>query len=198
VLFRSQITSYYQNQNKQFVSEDKLTTYLNIGLNATEDETTNIAPVLQEELSLLKEDGFYTELTGGPALTYGLNDVTKREVMKAELIAIPVMLIILLLVFRTVSAAVVPLVVAMFALVGTMIVTYLIGTQYTLNVLTFNIISMIGLGVVVDYALFIVNRFRNELQQHSVKKSVRIAIETSGRAVFYSGLTVAISLAALF
>src|SRR5690606_10606069 len=76
--------------------------------------------------------------------------------------------------------------------------TYLIGTQYTLNVLTFNIISMIGLGVVVDYALFIVNRFRNELQQHSVKKSVRIAIETSGRAVFYSGLTVAISLAALF
>lgn len=193
-----QITSYYQNQNKQFVSKDKLTTYLIVGLDATEDEATNIAPVLQEELSLLKEDGFYTELTGGPALTYGLNDVTKREVMKAELIAIPVMLIILLLVFRTVSAAVVPLVVAMFALVGTMTVTYLIGTQYTLNVLTFNIISMIGLGVVVDYALFIVNRFRNELQQHSVKKSVRIAIETSGRAVFYSGLTVAISLAALF
>jgi len=192
------ITTYYEEQNEQFISEDKKTTYVLVGLNGSEDEATNTAPILQAAIATLDKDGFYTELTGGPALTYGLNDVTKKEVMKAEMIAIPIMIIILLLVFRSVASAAVPLIVAMFALVSTMAVSYLIGTQYTLNILTLNIISMIGLGVVVDYALFIVNRFKTEIKNHSVSEAVKISVETSGRAVFYSGLTVAISLAALF
>ncbi|MGK9486312.1 MMPL family transporter [Bacillus tropicus] len=194
----AQITSYYEEKNKQFISKDKKTTYLLVGLSATEDEATSTAPKLQEAIASLDKDGFYTELTGSPALTYGLNDVTKKEVVKAEMIAIPIMILVLLLVFRSVASAAVPLIVAPFALVGTMAVSYFIGVQYTLNILTINIISMIGLGVVVDYALFIVSRFKNELKTHSVTDSVRIAVETSGRAVFYSGLTVAISLAALF
>src|SRR5690606_26666470 len=113
-----QITSYYQNQNKQFVSKDKLTTYLIVGLDATEDEATNIAPVLQEELSLDIVYGIYNELARRYALIFRLDYVKKREVMKAELMAIPGIRIILLLIFRTISAAVVTLVVAPFALVG--------------------------------------------------------------------------------
>ncbi|WP_272030892.1 MMPL family transporter [Oceanobacillus kimchii] len=193
-----EITTYYDDESEQFISKDKNTTYLLIGLSGTEDEATNTAPVLQEKLEPLNKGGFYTELTGSPALTYGLNDVTKKEVVKAEMIAIPIMVVILLLVFRTVASAAVPLIVAAFALVNTMAVCYFIGQQYTLNILTFNIISMIGLGVVVDYALFIVSRFKNELKSHSVSDAVKISVETSGRAVFYSGITVAISLAALF
>lgn len=193
-----EVTSYYSNKNEQFVSKDGLTTYLALGISATEDQAASIVPDLQSEIKKINKEEFQIKVTGGPALLYALNNATKKEVTKAEMIAIPVMIIILLLVFRTVASTVLPLMMALFALGSTMAFVYFIGQQYTLNILITNIISMIGLGVIVDYSLFIISRFRQELRKMSVIDAVRKTMETSGKAVFYSGLTVAISLSALF
>lgn len=196
--FVEEVTTYYDNNEEQFVSEDGKTTYLAIGLSATENEATNMVADIEKKVKTYETDSFQVDLTGGPALTYTLNEQTKKEVTKAEMIAIPIMLIILVLVFRSVASAVLPLMMALFALGSTMAVSYFIGQQMTLNILITNIISMIGLGVVVDYALFMVSRFKKELKKSTVTEAVRRTVETSGRAVFYSGITVAISLSALF
>ncbi len=157
-----------------------------------------MVPKIESKLGSIGHKNFNVKVTGGPALNYALNKATKESVSKAEMIAFPVMVIVLLIVFRTVFSAVLPLAMAMFALTGTMATVYFIAQNYSLNILVTNIISMVGLGVAVDYSLFIVSRYRKELEHSSVIEAVKKTMETAGRSVLYSGLTVAISLSALF
>lgn len=195
------VETYYETKNEKLVSKDQKKTFLMIGIEGTENQANNLVPKLSEQLtqqggSELKN--FKWWVTGGPSLTYALNDATKQEVTKAEIIAIPAMILILLVVLGTAASTVVPLIMIAFALGTTMAVCYFIADQVTLNILLTNAVSMIGLGVVVDYCLFLMSRFRQELQKYESKKAVRISVMTAGRAVFFSGVTVAISLSSLF
>lgn len=193
-----EVSTFYDHRNNQFVSKDKSTTYIAAGLSATEDQAASLVPKIESDLNRMNHGQFNVKVTGGPALNYALNSATKESVSKAEMIAIPIMVIVLLVVFQTVFSAILPLAMAMFALTGTMATVYFIAQSYSLNTLVTNIISMIGLGVAVDYSLFIVNRFRNELEHSNVHEAAITTMKTAGRSVLYSGLTVAISLSALF
>lgn len=132
-----------------------------------------MVPKIESKLGSIGHKNFNVKVTGGPALNYALNKATKESVSKAEMIAFPVMVIVLLIVFRTVFSAVLPLAMAMFALTGTMATVYFIAQNYSLNILVTNIISMVGLGVAVDYSLFIVSRYRKELEHSSVIEAVK-------------------------
>ncbi|AEJ40369.1 RND superfamily drug exporter [Sulfobacillus acidophilus TPY] len=137
-------------------------------------------------------------VTGGPALNAALNTATQQDVTAAERIAVPLLVIVLLWVTRSLVATAIPLLVAGFVLPTTMALAYAVARYHTLNILLTNAISMIGLGVVVDYALFIVSRYRQELESAIPVVAVERAMASAGRAVFFSGLTVMVSLAALF
>jgi RND superfamily putative drug exporter len=194
------IESYYDHKNDAFLGKDTHHTFLLVGLNTSEDEAANFVPVLEQQLKSQVSElaDFQWWVTGGPALSYALNDATKKDLTFAEMIAFPVMIVILLLVFRTVASTVLPLLMSAFALGITLAISYFIAKDHTMNILLQNAVSMIGLGVIVDYALFIISRYRQELERYNTVEAVQRAVATAGRAVFFSGATVAISLSSLF
>lgn len=146
----------------------------------------------------LRSDSLQTTVTGEPAFVATLDDIMKRDLFLAELISFPLALIVLLRVFRTWVAALLPAVVGGLAvLTGTAAVLGLSHftdmAQYTLNM-----VSLIGMGVAIDYSLFIVSRFRTELTRGGdVGDALARTLDTAGRAVAFSGLAVAVGLAGL-
>jgi RND superfamily putative drug exporter len=165
---------------------------------ASEDEAIDIAGDLRDAL----------EQTTGPTKTYVIGQnalwaayrqVAKEELEKGEALGFPLIFLILLAGFGTVVAALAPLALGFVAVVITGALVFWISHVYTMSIYVTNIASMIGIGVAVDYSLFIVSRFRTELQEGRTNlEALRTTLATSGNAVFFSGATVAVSLAGLF
>jgi len=123
---------------------------------------------------------------------------TEADLQKAELIAAPITLVLLVLVFGSAIAAALPLVIAGLSVVTTPAVLRAVAAVTPVSVYSMNIITALGLGLAIDYSLFIVTRFREELDARGdVPEAVRATVHTAGRTVLFSGVTVALSLAAL-
>ena len=117
------------------------------------------------------------------------------DLIKAELISGPLSLIILGIVFGTIIAALLPIGVAVLTVISAMGVTIWLSNTTDVTQYALNIITLIGIGVSVDYSLFMVNRFREELNNgRDIRMSTAITVATAGKAVFFSGITVAIGL----
>lgn len=186
-------------QNPAFASQDGSAALILAGFDQDNTTVQNLVPGLQSELDALAGQAASAYVTGGPALDYQLNAHSKEDATRAELIVFPLLIIVLLFVFGSVVATLVPLLMAGSALA----IASAIGfgaTQFTdISNLYSNIVSMIGLAVAVDYSLFIIKRFREELAQGSrVQTAVRTAMSTAGHSVLFSGIAVILALAALF
>ncbi|MGE5281020.1 MAG: MMPL family transporter [Chloroflexota bacterium] len=126
------------------------------------------------------------------------NDQTRKDLTKAELIAFPLLALFLLLVFRGVVAASIPLLIGGISIVGTLLVLRVMSTFVDTSVFALNITTGLSLGLAVDYALLMVSRYREELADAGPTRGAhRRTVETAGRTVVFSGLTVATALAAL-
>ncbi len=137
--------------------------------------------------------------TGDFAVNHDINTYLNGDLARTSGVILPLALILLLIVFGTVVAAVLPLGVAALALIAGLASVYLLGRLTDITQYATNLDALIGLGVAIDYSLFIVSRFRHELAGGaSVEDSVGVAVSTAGRAVFFSGLTVAIGLSGMF
>ncbi|MFM9151282.1 MAG: MMPL family transporter [Candidatus Planktophila sp.] len=135
---------------------------------------------------------------GGGVVTNAINSKIKDDLLLAEGIAIPLTFILLAFVFGALVASAMPLVVGVGAILGSFFVTYLLTLATDVSVFALNLITGLGLGLGIDYALLIVNRFREELHNgKSVEESAIITVGTAGKTVFYSGLTVMVTLSAL-
>ncbi len=121
-------------------------------------------------------------------------EVAKRDLARVELIILPVVALFLLLAFGSAVAALLPLGVGMLAMVGGLAGTYLLAGHMSVSSYAPNIVSMIGLGVAIDYSLFIVNRFREEITHQPIPEALATTLATTGRAILFSGVTVAIGL----
>jgi RND superfamily putative drug exporter len=125
------------------------------------------------------------------------NQVTK-DLAKAEVISLPLVLIVLLLVFRGVVAALLPLAIGVLAILGTLLELKLMSTVTPVSVFAVNITTGLGLGLAIDYSLFIVSRYRRELRAgRDTADAIRATMRTAGRTVAFSAVTVAVSLAGL-
>ncbi len=149
-----------------------------------------------------KFDGEYKSLEvyagGGAVVTNAINSKIKTDLLLAEGIAIPLTFILLAFVFGALVASAMPLVVGVGAILGSFFFTYLLTLTTDVSVFALNLITGLGLGLGIDYALLIVNRFREELHNgKSVEESAIITVGTAGKTVFYSGLTVMVTLSAL-
>ncbi len=182
-----------------FSGDNGHATFLRVRLATRNDSTAqNLVPQIQAIVNAGLSSGEHAFVTGGPALGQGLNVATQQDVTSAERIAFPLLILVLLLVLRSVVASVLPLVIAGFALPVTMGLSYFISRGHQLNILLTNAISMIGLGVIIDYCVFIISRFRSELTNLGPEQALHRSLYSAGRAVFYSGMTVIVSLTALF
>ena len=135
--------------------------------------------------------------TGPAAMNYDFYQVTRADLRRSELVVLPVVLVLLLLVFGSGVAAMLPVVVGVLAVAVGLAGTLLLGRVTPVSGYAANIVSMIGLGVAIDYSLFVVTRFREEMREHPVEDALARTLRTAGRAVVFSGLTVAIGLASL-
>jgi len=186
--------------DSQWLSPDRHTTFLQIGLNADATTVQDLIADLRDRLhESLDGEGVEVHVTGAQALDYDLSVQSERDAATAEQIAFPLLFIVLLLVFRSVVAMVLPIVVAGAALVIGSAGGYLLTRVTDVSILFTNALSIIGLAVAVDYSLFIIKRYRDELAAGAdYVPALQTATRTSGRSVAFSGLAVVVALVALF
>ncbi|MBE1489457.1 MMPL family transporter [Plantactinospora soyae] len=143
-------------------------------------------------------DAVTVEIGGAAAIGEALGHGLEQDLVRAELIAIPLTLLLLLLVFRGVVAALLPLVVGGAATFGTFFVLWAIAQFTDVSVFSINLVMALGLGLAIDYSLLMVSRFREELDAgHGVGLATIRTVESAGRTVVFSGVTVAVALLAL-
>jgi RND superfamily putative drug exporter len=189
------ISDPYQSP-EQSISPDGTTLTARVGLTDDQDQALAHADVLDEAVAKGAGDSDITALLTGAAPFYrDFSQTTTHDLERAEKIAFPITLIILLIAFGSLIAAGMPLIMAILALAVSFGFISIIAANWTVSLFTQNIASMIGLGVGIDYSLFMVTRFRERLRAGStVEKAISEAMATSGKAVFVSALTVAVSL----
>ena len=126
------------------------------------------------------------------------NDQTRKDLTKAELIAFPILALLLLLVFRGVVAASIPLLIGVISIVGTFFVLRVMSGVVDTSLFAMNIATGLSLGLAVDYALLMVSRYREEIASGgATREAHRRTVMTAGRTAVFSGFTVAVALAAL-
>jgi len=126
------------------------------------------------------------------------NDQTRKDLTKAELIAFPILTLLLLFVFRGVVAAGIPLLIGVISIVGTLLVLRIMSGLADTSLFALNIATGLSLGLAVDYALLMVSRYREEIgRDGATREAHRITVRTAGRTAVFSGLTIAAAMAAL-
>ncbi|CAB4578395.1 unannotated protein [freshwater metagenome] len=149
-----------------------------------------------------KYDGKFENLTvyasGTGVFAHAINTKIANDLKLSEAISIPLTFILLVFVFGGLVASAMPLLVGVSAILGSLLVIYLLTLFTGVSVFALNLITGLGLGLGIDYSLLVVNRFREELHSgKSVDEAIKRTVATAGKTVFYSGLTVVITLAAL-
>ena len=149
-----------------------------------------------------KYDGKFENLTvygsGTGIFAHSINTKIADDLKISEAISIPLTFILLVFVFGGLVASAMPLLVGVSAILGSLLVVYFLTLFTGVSIFALNLITGLGLGLGIDYALLIVNRFREELHSgKSVDESVKRTVSTAGKTVFYSGLTIVITLASL-
>jgi len=166
----------------------------------TSDELIDPAKTLREDLAPGGAAGGVTPyLVGQPTIWAGMQEISKEDLAKAEKSGFPIVALILLIVFGSLAAAALPLALGFVSVLVTGALIYFISLQTETSVFVTNMASMIGIGVAVDYSLFILARYREEREVGREKGEARArALSTSGLAVTFSGMAVIISLAGLW
>jgi uncharacterized membrane protein YdfJ with MMPL/SSD domain len=164
------------------------------------DATADLATDFREEAGIGDgpRDGVETYLVGEQALWAGMQDLSKKDLERAEGTGFPIVLLILLAVFGSLVAAMLPLLLGFTTVMITGAGIFFLSQATDMSVFVTNVASMIGIGVAVDYSLFILSRYREEIRAGAEPAEARrIAMRTSGVAVAFSGITVIVSLAGL-
>ena len=181
------------------ISKDGATAVVPITMaGSLNDARDNIGKVLDTALAKNGTDGLTVHVTGLASIDNGVNKVAEQDLKTGETFGILLALIILLLVFGAVVSALLPIILAVVAIVVALALTALVGQLGDLSFFVTNMITMMGLAVGIDYALFIVSRYREERAEGIERlAAIERAGDTSSRAVFFSGLTVVVALAGL-
>jgi RND superfamily putative drug exporter len=184
------------------VSADRRTAYDIVLLDLPPDDSPKALPILRAALH--DAPGLTVELAGGPAFYGDVQAVSEQDLQRSEIISLPLAALALLLVFGSVVAAGVPLVVGGTSVLIALAGVFLIASVIPMSIFVLNLATLLGLGLGVDYSLLMTSRFREELaarpagaDEDAVAEAVRITVATAGRAVFFSGLTVLLGLLGL-
>jgi uncharacterized membrane protein YdfJ with MMPL/SSD domain len=183
-------------QDARFISTDGHAAYAVIRLTITDEQSANEMPKIRSLID--QPTGATLKLAGVGPFTQDQAHQSEKELVQAETISGPFALLILLAVFASVVAAGLPLLVAGLAIPTSLAGVYLVAQTTELSIYVQNVATMLGLALAIDYSLFMVSRFREELRRgRTVAQAVETTVATSGKAVAFSGLAVAIGLSGL-
>jgi len=197
------VSSVYQNPQDphaiaQHVSNDGLSTAVFVTIDGSEDEVRGHV----DQLRVIVDSGdLEIWVTGSLIINDDFDKLLKDDTVRAEIFGIPLSLVILVFVFATLVAASLPMLTAGLMFVSSLGFTYWFSDKGVLDLTqwTVSMVSLIGIAVTIDYSLFIVSRFKEELSNGSSERdAVAKMMDTAGRAVLYSGATVAVGLCSLF
>jgi len=190
------LVGWAETRDDRFVSTDGTSAYVVVRLAITDeaavDEMKELRTLIDQptDLTLL--------LTGVAPATQDQAEQSEKELIQAETVSFPFAALILILVFASLLAAGLPLVVAALAIPTTLGGVYVAAQVTELSIYVQNVATMLGLALAIDYSLFMVSRFREELRKgRDVATAVEITVATSGKAVTFSGLAVAVGLSGL-
>jgi RND superfamily putative drug exporter len=190
------VTGYAQTNDRRFVSVKGDAAYVLIGLDVTEDRS--IALVDPVKQALATPAGFSVALTGFGPIQQDSQRLSEADLTRAETVSLPIAALVLILVFTSLIAAGMPLLVAGLAIPTSVGLIGLVAQRTEMSIYVLNIATMLGLALAIDYSLFITSRFREELARgRTVEQAVERAVGTAGKAVLFSGVAVAIGLSGL-
>ncbi len=143
-------------------------------------------------------DGVTVRAGGEAIANQAVNDQTKSDLAKAEAVSIPITVVLLIIIFGSLIASLLPLVTGLFAIVGTLAALRAIAAFTHVSIFAMNLTTALGFALAIDYSLLIVNRYREELDRGlDPRAAVQRTVRTAGRTVLFSALTVLLSLSAL-
>jgi RND superfamily putative drug exporter len=178
-----------------FISRDGRSTFAVLEFDGTTEQVQAQIPALR---TALRPARLTTHLTGDPAVYAELEQRSAEDLRKAESYALPVAILVLVLIFGTLVAAALPVVGGGVAVTVTLGCFWLLAQAIDISVFAMNVATLLGLAVGIDYALFMVGRFREELAAgRTVAEAVETTVATAGRSIFFSGLTVIVGLLGL-
>ncbi|RKS71830.1 RND superfamily putative drug exporter [Actinomadura pelletieri DSM 43383] len=192
-------TTYWTTGSPQFVSEDKTATYAVLRLaGADEAAREDGYEAIRDDLTKVG-GGLTAKVGGGVGTETAVNERVSSDIARAESMAMPVLLVLLVLIFGGLVAASLPLLIGGFAILGSFTALHALTYVTDVSIFAVNITTFLGLGLAIDYGLFVVTRFRDESRKPGVTPEDVMAttMATAGRTVAVSGITVAVSLSGL-
>jgi len=177
-------------------SEDGKLIYLLVDLDNDTDQTPVVAEIVDDYTG--DYQGAQVHVSGFGAVTKAINETIYEDIIRAEIVAVPIVVLLLIFVFGSLVAAGLPLFVGGLAIVGSFLIIW-IGSQFTdVSIFALNLVTGLGLGLGIDYSLLVVNRFREERAAgNDVATSVSNTVASAGKTVLFSGLTVALVLVSM-
>ncbi|MCC6943776.1 MAG: MMPL family transporter [Thermomicrobiales bacterium] len=193
------VTSYYGSGNPAMVSADRHSTIISVIMNGTLDEAIDRVPDYEAALASAQKDDYLVYSIGDATLSEAFSKIADEDLSKGETIGIPVAIVILIVLLGALVAAGLPLVVGFVSIFIALGLAALAGRATDLSFFVVNVIFMIGLAVGIDYALFIISRYREE-RARGLDKYDAIAVTggTANKAVLFSGSTVVLALSSMF
>ena len=196
------ITSYFDKRVDRLISQDKRTAFAAIALKGNGDQTLKDFRAIEVQLAGASRmfPGVSTQIAGATAVADALDEGMSRDIRRAEFYALPAVALLLLVVFGSLVAACMPLIVGGLSIVGSLGVLSILAGFTQVNVFAHSVVTLLGLGLAIDYGLFMVSRFREELNRgggQDVRTAVRRATGTAGKTVVFSAAMVAVALSGL-
>lgn len=189
------VSGYYDTHSPVFVSRDRRSSYFIVTLKSFDDKKwQETGADIADELST--KPGV---VVGGAAVAQDqVNKQVEKDLQKAEMLAFPLLFLLSFLFFRSLVASLLPLMIGGLAIVGTFLILRVASEFGSISIFALNLTTALGLGLAIDYSLFIVSRYREEIAKDGPGlAAMRRVLATAGRTVFFSSLTVAAALASL-
>ena len=188
------VVTFYNTRDPHMVASDGRTTYAFVLLDSDIDASVDAFPGIRTRL---QPTALQVRATGGIAIFSDLNEASERDLRRAEIITLPVVLVALVVVFGSIVAAGLPMAMGVMSLAITLAVVYGLAQVADVSIFVLNIATFLGLGMAIDYSLLMVSLFREELGHREVDDAVAVTCATAGRAIVFSAITSIIGLSGL-
>lgn len=185
----TQVHTYYTSGDRHFASRDGHTLYALVSYSGTDAEIERRIPAYRQLLA--GKGSVEAKLTGAAAFNHDIDQASQSDLRRVEVVTLPVVFVLLLFVFGSPLAALLPVVLGGATVSLAMGILSLVARADALSTFAPNTASMLGLGLGIDFSLLFVSRFREELVGHDVPAAVTRTLSTAGRSILYSGLTLA-------
>lgn len=190
------VTSYFDSRNPNLINADRTTAFAAIGLKGDAEQTLKDFRIIEDSLHAAD---IPVQVAGATAVADSLDEGMANDISRAEKAALPLVGLLLLVVFGSVVAAFMPLVVGGLSILGSLGILSILAGFLQVNVFAQAVVTLLGLGLAIDYGLFMVSRFREELDKgRSPQDAVAITTATAGQTVVFSAAMVAVALSGLF